>query len=85
VFESVKCFIESNNNYRYIETVRPAFGQCHIHIIVIDLGIEKSRDNIEMMDIPDIISGKGDEIPKSGEFSDRGISFSEVSSLAAFN
>ena len=64
---------------------RPAFGKRQLDIIVIDLRIEKRSDHIQMMDVPAILSDQGDEISKSGEFSDSGISFSEVRVFVAFN
>ena len=54
-------------------------------MIVIDLGIEKSSDHIQMIDVPGMFSDLGDEIPKSGEFSDRGIGFSKVCLFIDFN
>jgi len=54
-------------------------------IIIIDLGVEKGSDHIQMIGVPSIFSDQGDEIPTSGEFSDRGISFSEVHLFVAFN
>jgi hypothetical protein len=38
-----------------------------------------------MIDVPAMFSDQGDEIPKSGEFSDRGIGFSKVHMFIAFN
>jgi hypothetical protein len=37
-----------------------------------------------MIDVPAIFSDQGDEIPKGGEFSGRGISFNEVRMFVAF-
>jgi hypothetical protein len=51
---------------------------------VIDLGIETGSEHIQMIDVPAILSDEGDEIPKGGEVSDRGISFSEVCLFVAF-
>jgi len=69
----------------WVETFRPAFRQGPIDIILIDLGIGKGSYHIQMIDVPAIISDQGDEIPKGGEFSDRGKSFSEVHLFVAFN
>jgi len=38
-----------------------------------------------MINVPAILSDEGDEISKSGEFSDRGISLTEVRLFIAFN
>jgi len=54
-------------------------------MIVIALGIEKGSDHIQMIDVAAIFSDYGDEIPKGGESSDRGMSFSEVCLFVAFN
>jgi len=64
-----------------METFPPSIGQCHIDIIVIDFGIKKCSDQLEMMDVPAIISGKGDVKPKSREYCNRGLSFAEVHSF----
>jgi len=74
-----------DNDHRCIESFWPAFGQGHIDIIIIDLGIEKSSDHIQIIDVPAMFSNQGDEIPQSGEFSDRGIGFSEVCLFIAFD
>jgi len=46
LFETLKCFLWSNNDRGCVETFWPAFGQGHINIIIIDLGIEKGSDHI---------------------------------------
>jgi len=85
LFEAVKWFLSLNYHRRCFEALRPASWQRHIDIIVIDLRIEKSSDHIQMIDVPAMVSDQGDEISKSGEFSDRGISFSKVRLFVAFN
>jgi len=64
---------------------RPGFGQGHIDIIVIDFRVEKSSYHIQMIDVPAMFSDQGDEIPTSGEFSNRSISFSQVRLFVAGN
>jgi len=71
-------FIWSNNDGGCVGTFWPAFRQGHINIIVIDQGLENGSDHIQLIDVPAIFSDQGDEIPKGGEFSGRGKSFSEV-------
>jgi hypothetical protein len=68
----------SNIDRGCAETFRPGFGQGDIDIMVIDPGYENGSDHIQLINVPAISSYLGDEIPKGGEFSDRGISFSEV-------
>ena len=56
-----------------------------IVIIVIDLRIEKSSDDIQMIDGPAMFSDHGDEISKSSELSIRGINFSEMRFFVVLN
>jgi len=85
LFEAVKCFLELNNDCRCLEALRPAFGQRHTAIVIIDLRIEKSSDDIQTINVPARLCDQGDKILKSGEFSDRGISFSDVHLFVALN
>jgi hypothetical protein len=68
-----------------VRTFQPGFSQGHIDIIVIALGIEKGSDLIKMINVPALLSVQGEEIQKGGEFSERGISFSELRLLVMFN
>jgi len=54
-------------------------------IIIIDIRIKTSRDHIQMIDDSAMLSNQGDEISKSGEFSDGGICFSKVRLFIACN
>jgi len=85
LFETVTCLLWWDNDPRCVESFWPAFGQGYIDIIVIDLGIEKCSDHIQLINVPAMFSDQGDEILKSGESSDRGIGFSEVCVFIAFN
>jgi hypothetical protein len=85
LFQTIKCLLESDNDHRCTESFRPAFGQGHVDIIVIDLGIEKCSHHHQMIDVSALFSDQGDDLPKSGEFSDRGIGFSKGCLIIAFD
>lgn len=60
-------------------------GQGYTDIFVIDLGIEKASDYIQMIDDAAMSSDQRDEIYKCIENSDRGTSYSEVRLFIVFN
>jgi hypothetical protein len=85
MFDVVKYFLWWNNDRRVVDAICPSLGQGDIDIIVIDLRIEKSSENLHMIDVPTMFSDQSDEIPKVDEFSDSGMSFYEIHLLIAVN
>jgi len=64
---TVEGFPESHNDRWCVHvfvSVWPAFGEQHIDIIVIDLGVEKCGDYVQAIDDPSTSSDRREEISK---------------------
>jgi hypothetical protein len=78
MLQTVKWFLDWDSNPRCVESFLPALGQGDVHTIVINLGIGKSSDNVQLIEPPAMFSDKGDDIQKGCEFFNIGIRFCEV-------